>query len=276
MQPYPDNTRRWVITLAALTFAAGTSSAQQNPVSPARATVFYSKVAPANTQAYRTFMKTGDGAKAMRTLLKVNPNLTAITVRSLNFTGYPSQEANFVLALNFSGPVSWPTGWQDAFRLDYGATFQDYLERSYQFATPVGSMMVHLHHSVSATPPQEGEVVVFDRIKFKRTPQEYFALMRDTGFPLAQQRVKDGGLLGWTFSHAQFPSGSSLPYEGTILRRYKDLASATGQANNPGGGAALFAKVFPKRSYIEYIDKLRESSEVIRRDVETIVAVFRR
>ena len=85
-------------------------------------------------------------------------------------------------------------------------TFEEYLEKSSQLATPVGNMMVHLHHAANAAPSQEGEVMVIDRIKFKRGQQEYFALMRETGFPLAEQRVKDGGLLGWSFSHAQFPS----------------------------------------------------------------------
>ena len=272
-----------LLTAALLASGAG-AWAQQGP-EQRYLSVISLKVPPAKEAAFTEHYKTGAGAKAIRARMQANPQAVRWTLLRAVYAGDPAQEANYMLATVSTGPpVELDAAKRDEMsRSSTGMSYPDYMQLVRTMSDTVGTTLSHLHDVTPGYALAEDDYVVVRRLKFGPGKQQGVAeLYRTVRLPMATEQVKAGNLKGWSFSHLTFPGGSSLPYEGTEVMVYKDLASAVGgpgTATSTGtglGGAAGFAKLFPSRNYASYNDTLHETSTNVRTDLYRVVAAYQK
>ncbi len=224
------------------------------------------------------FYKTGAGMKAARARMKADANITGISVRRVVYAN-PIPRANFVILTSRNGaPVAPDSAKRDElYRAATGMDYAGYLAQARAISEVVGQTLTHLHDSTNFQ-ASEGDVIVSRRLKTAEGKNtDLSALMRTMRLPIMTERVKDGAMKGWSFSHLALAGGSALPWDATETRIYKDIASAlsgTGPGNN-NAAMPLFTKLFPDKSYTRYLDDAREFGKLVRTDTYVVVAAFR-
>lgn len=268
----------------ALLFTAGaayTQQAQQTPAESRRySSAIYLKVPADKQAALIEFYKTGAGAKAVRARMKANPKFVSWSLRQQMYPGEHGSDSNFVIMTGSIGapamPDPDPAKRDELYRSATGMTYAQYMAAVRNLSEQVGSTLSHIHHRTEGYVAAEGDIVVVNRLKTAQgKSQELNALVRDYQFPMASERVKTGGRAkSWVWGHLAFPSGNSLPWDVSAVSVYKNLDDALG-ANNTGTAAAeRFGKLFPGKSYVEYMDHLREYSKPVRTDIYRIAVTI--
>lgn len=266
--------------LGLLVFAGIAMPQESGPGGSNRYVVASTIQVPADkVDAYVAHYKTGDGAKLMRALMKDNPKFVAFTLQSGLFTGTPSANVTLYTISAYDGAPSLPDpSKRDAiYRAAIGKTYSEYMAGVRAMRTSFGQSVIHVHNMAEGSNSAEGDYVAYTRLKAAEGKQtDLYDQMREFGLPLANHRVKDGQIKAWSFSHYSFPSGSSRPYDATIATTYKDMTGALAGAGGGGtAGAARFAKVFPDKSYVAYVDAQRENAKVVLRELRLIRVVIR-
>jgi hypothetical protein len=269
----------------ALLLTAGTAFPQQtaqDPAAPRRySSSIYLKVPADKQAALVAFYKTGAGAKAIRARMKANSNFTGWSLRQVMYPGEHGSDANFVIMSASIGapasPDADPAKRDELYRSATGMTYEQYMATVRGMSEQVGSSLAHVHHSTEGFALTEGDIVVANRLKTAQgKSQELSNLVRDVQFPLMADRVKSGGRMkAWAWGHLTFPSGSALPWDATATSVYKNLEDALPQTNTGSAAAAHFAKLFPTRNYLGYMDDLREFAKPVRVDIYRIMVSIR-
>lgn len=144
----------------------------------------------------------------------------------------------------------------------------------------MGNIIVRTIATTGSAAPKEGEYLAVTRAKIESGRRaEFFDMRTSLMLPIMAARVKEGAIKSWSLSSVIFPGGESTAWDASTSSVYKDLASAltTGPAGTGGGGnAAIFAKVHPDKSYVAYVDSLRATSKVVRRELQRFVIVIDR
>lgn len=265
-----------------LTFAllAGALTAQaQQPTGPQRyLTTISVQVAPDKVAAFTDHYKTGAGAKTIKARLKANPEAQRWTLLQAVYSGDPAPRANFILSFVNVGATADPDpAKRDAmYREAAGVTYADYMKNVRTMSETVGTTISHIHDTTDGYSLAEGDYIVRRRLKVAEgKTQDLNNLMRNTRLKLTNDRVKDGNIKGWSFSHLSFPTGSALPWDATEVFVHKDLAGALAGPGQGGGPAAgRYLKLFPNGNYARFIEDVRETSKIVRTDLYRVVAAF--
>ncbi len=267
------------IALLSTTGAVYSQQTGQAAATPQRYTSsIYVKVPSAKQGAFIAFYKTGAGAKVVRARMKADPNLTSWSLRQVIFPGETGSEANFVIVSASNGIQATPDPAKrdELYRAASGMDYASYMQTVSGMSEQVGSTLAHIHHITDGYALAEGDIMISSRFKVAAgRSTELNALAKDIQFPLAAERVKTGGIVkGWAYGHLTLPRGNSLPWDTTITMIYKNLADAVA-TNNGGGAAAAFAKMFPTKNYLNYMDSLREISKLVKSDTYRVVVSIR-
>ena len=194
----------------------------------------------------------------------------------------PTPRANYVVLTSRTGiPDAPDTAKRDAmYMAATGLNYADYLKESRTVSEVVGQSMSHIHDATPDTQLAAGDWIVSRRMKTTEGKNgELSDLNHKLRLPLMTENVKEGRLKGWSYSHLVLAGGSSLPWDATDSRVYKDMASAV--AGNGGGGAGAnaammrFAKMFPTLNWAKYQEDGREFAKLVRTDTYVVVAVHR-
>ncbi len=268
-----------MILVMAPMFTATAAFAQET--TPQRyAQALYLHVAPDKAAQFVEWHKTGNGMKAAKARMKADPNITGISVRSVAFAN-PTPRANYAMVTLRTGIAGAPdTAKRDAeYLAATGMNYAGYLTQSRTMSEVVGQTMSHLHDSTPDLQLSAGDVIVSRRMKTAEGKNTELAdLNRKIRLSLMTENVKEGRLKGWAFGHLVLAGGTSLPWDATDTRVYKDLASAVG---GPGGGGnanaamALFVKMFPNLSYAKYQEDGRDLAKLVRMDTHFVVVSHR-
>jgi hypothetical protein len=267
----------FALCLVAPLFTAATAYPQQASPAPERsyAMALYFKVHNGKEAAFIERYKTGAGYKVQNALMKSNPDALGWSLRRAVFGGNPAPAAGWVLTVNSrKAPKDLdPATRDDLYRSACGMTYSQYMQEARSLSDLVGSTLSHVHAVTPGWSQSEGDFVVARRLKSPagkgRISGELIESMR---LPLFTARVQEGkSLKGWAYSHLAF-SGDNTPYDATETTVYKSLADAL----EPGGeGAALFQKLFPGKSYTQYMDRLRETSTVVATEAFRVMVAVR-
>ena len=290
--------KKRLIPAALALLTAGAANPQSAPPAPSQvyASSLYLRVTAEKQAAFVEFYKSGLGAKAARGRLAADPNLTSVSLRQAAYAGVNAPPANFVLVSVTNGAPAEldPAKRDEVYRKATGVSYADYIAKARELSTVTGSTLSHVHERTPDYQSAEGDYIVMSRIKVNPTrSQDLNEVNRTMRLPLNTQRVKDGALKGWSFSHLVFPAGNSLPWTATETTLHKDLANAvggpgTGAGGGGGGGgggamglggggganAAYFAKVLPNANYTQFLDVVRDGRTVVRRDLYRVVAAY--
>ena len=270
-----------MILVMAPTFTAMAAFAQET--TPQRYTqALYLHVAPDKAAQFVEWHKTGNGMKAAIARMKADPKITGISVRSVAFAN-PTPRANYVVVTLRNGvPEAPDTAKRDAMYLAAtGMNYAGFLTQSRTMSEVVGQTMSHLHDATPDLQLSAGDVIVLRRMKTAEGKNAELAdLNRKIRLPLMTENAKEGRLKGWAYGHLVLAGGSSLPWDATDSRVYKDLASAVGGQGGGGGGnanaaMARFVKMFPNLSYAKYQEDGRDLAKLIRMDTHFVVVAHR-
>ena len=260
------------ILLLSTMAAASPQTNEPQMYSPA----IYLQVAPANEAAFVEFYKTGAGAKVVRARMQADPDTMGWSLRKAAYAGDPAPQANFVIVAAGKGAPKDPDPAKrdELYRTASGMNYAQYMAKVRTMSEQVGQTMSHIHHRTDNYTSMEGDAVVVTRLKIAegKSINDLSDFERDFRFPLAAATVKEGGSRGWSFGHMAFP-GTALRYDATEAVVYKDLASAMG--NRQGAAPAAFAKAFPTKDYVRYVNDRRALSHVVRTDVYRVVVAHR-
>src|SRR5262249_30786945 len=200
------------------------------------------------------------------------PKLTRYELRQVVYPGVNLPRYNYISAITFDGPPSEP---------QQSPALREYLQKLNALRTSVGTV---LFRTVASTPGlniKEGNYVSTLRSKIETgRAAEFFDLRSNLMLPVMAARVKEGAILGFSVSSVVFPGGTSAPWDAVSGTVYKDLASAVSAGPGSGGGAAgnaaLFAKVNPGKNYVAYVDSLRATSKLVRRELQRVIIAIDR
>jgi hypothetical protein len=259
-------TRRSVLS-AGLFAAIAVPSALTQTTQPNTYTVVnYYAVTPQNDAAYldavRTTGKTvlGDAMRAS------GSKMTRFSLRRVMYPGVPAPRHNYIAAISYDGPPPEPRPTP---------AMREYLQKVGSLRTLVGSVISRTMVTTGGYSLKEGDYITTVRSKFNPgAAADYWEARRTLSLPVMAARVKDGALLAWTGSQVIFPGGDSVAWDATSSTVHKDLASAL--ANPGAANAATFAKVHPGKNYVAYVDSLRASGKIVRRELQRVVVVIDR
>jgi len=251
--------------------------ATQAPATPQRyASIIYLRVPAEKQAAFIEFYKTGAGAKSVRARMKADSTLFSWSLRQLMYPGENAPESNFIIVVGLNGPPAEPNPAKrdELYKGATGMNYSQYMAAVRTMSEPGGSMLMHVHHLTDGYALAEGDYVVAARFKTGGPPANaaYSEAVRDVMFPLAADRVKEGSIKGWAWSHITFPAGDSREWDVTVTTVHKALPLAAG-----GGGAgntARFAKLFPNRNQTAYAETIRAGSKQVRVDLYRVAAAI--
>ncbi len=268
-----------MILIMAPMFTAITAFAQAT--TPQRyAQALYLHVPADKTAQFVAWHRTGNGMKAAKARMKADPNISGISVRSVQFAN-PTPRANYAVITLRTGITDAPdTAKRDAMYLAAtGLNYADYLKESRTMSEVVGTSMSHLHDSTPDLQLSAGDWIVSRRMKTTEGKNgDLSDLNHKIRLPLMTETVKEGRLKGWAYGHLVLAGGSSLPWDATDTRVYKDMASAVGAGGDGAGANAAmmrFAKMFPTLSWTKYQEDGREFAKLVRTDTHIVVVAHR-
>jgi hypothetical protein len=230
----------------------------------------YSNVTTQNDAAYLELVRT-TGRKVLAEVMRANPKLIRYEMRQVVYPGVNLPRYNYISAITYDGPPPEP---------QQSPALREYLQKLNALRTSVGTVLFRTVASTAGLNIKEGNYVATLRAKIETgRAAEFYDLRSNLMLPLMAARVKEGAILGWTLSTVVFPGGTSAPWDAVTGAVYKDLASAV--SAGPGGGgaagnAALFAKVNPGKNYVAYVDSLRTTSKLVRRELQRVIIAIDR
>lgn len=259
--------------------AAAVAVQAQEQTGPQRYLTTQSLHVPADkVAAYIEHARNGAGAKAAKASLAAVPQMQRITVLQAVFPGDPAPRANFIRSVvNVGAPGEPDVAKRDeTYRASTGMSYADYLKMVRTMSEVVGTTISHVHDTTDGYTLAAGDYIVRRRLKVAEgKTQDLNNLMRNTRLKLTNDRVKEGNIKGWSFSHLSFPTGSALPWDATEVFVHKDLASAMAGPGQGGGPAAgRYLKLFPNGNYARFIEDARETSKIVRTDLYRVIAAF--
>lgn len=258
---------RFTALSAGLILAVAAPITQAQPAQPSTyAAVNYYFVTPQNDAAYMELTQ-GTGRKLIGDLMRANPKMIRYNLRRVVYPGVSFPRYNYISSITYDGPPAEPGQQSPATR--------EYFQKANALRTQVGNILLRTVASTPGLSIKEGNYVVVVRNKIEPGKAgEFFDLRSNLMLPLMAARVKEGATLGWTASTVVFPSGTSSTWDASVGTVYKDLASAVTAARGGGGGAnqaAAFANVHPGKSYVGYVDSIRATSKLVRRELQRVV-----
>lgn len=259
-----------VVLLASVTMA-------QQPAQPDMyLQLTYSKVAPENEEAYRTFVTTMS-TKFYQELMNVNANLVHWSSAVALYPGPDGPGYNYVGAAIFSGPPPEPgANLEEVYRKAVGISQADYQKKLQSLRTIVGTELLVRVAGTTIGNTKVGDFRVATQVKHKPgMGGEHHEYARTQTLPIWQERVATGEVSGWSLWSRVFPWGSHSGYDDLGVVRFRDLASAI---KGPDGSktAAIFAKVHPDKNYAAYINNGQDYSEPTMRQMTRVIAVVER
>jgi hypothetical protein len=237
------------------------------------------RVLPDKVAAFRDHYKTGAGAKTVKARIQANANALRWTLLEAVYPGDPAPRATHLIASVTNGAPAEPDPAKrdEMFRSAAGVSYDDYMKNVRSMSETIGNTIAHIHDTTDGYSLAAGDYVSVRRVKIAEGKNaDYYALMRETRLKLTNDRVKEGNLKGWSFSHLSFPTGSSLPWDAAEAFVVKDLEGAlAAQGGGAGGGVVQrFMKLFPNRNYVQFVNDLRETSKIVRTDLYRVVAAY--
>ena len=263
------------LALALLISALDANSQQSTP--QLYSTALFLKVPIAQESAFIEFYKTGAGAKVVQARMKADPDMTTWSLRKVAYPGVHAPEANFVI---ISGGIGAPKDPDPAkrdslYRSASGLGYDDYMKKARSLSDLVGQTLTHVHDRTEGYNMEVGDYSVSTRLKIHDGKlNDLSAFMKEFRLPLAAERVKQGQMKGWSYSHLAFAGGS---FDASETSFYKDLASAVQSGGgNSAASMTRFAKVFPDKDYVRYVNDRRELATVVKTEVYRVVIAVRK
>lgn len=261
--------RRSILSAGLLAAIAAPSGFAQSSQPNTYHVVSYYSVTPQNDAAYLDMVRSV-GKKVLADAMRASGSkMTRYSLRRIVYPGVPAPRHNYIAAITYDGPPSEaPATPSPAMR--------DYLQKVGSLRTVVGSIISRTMVTTGGYSLKEGDYITAIRTKFNPSgaPANYWEERRTLTLPVMAARVKDGGLLAWMGSQVVFPAGESVAWDATFSTVHKDLAGALA---GPGpANAATFAKVHPGKNYVAYVDNLRASGKLVRRELQRVMVVVDR
>jgi hypothetical protein len=260
----------------ALVVAPQAATAQQSAKVQYRSSIYVNvpqEKIPAFLDNQRTVVK-----KVMQERINSGENLESWALLSLLYRGSPALEYNYVSTAVFSGPPPEPnpTARDQVIKKATGGTYSEYMQKLNSTSTVTGSVLTRVDGAAPGSQMKEGNVI--NVVRWKIEPNrgaEYDAHLKML-VAVQSQAVKEGQYLGWAAGRVVSPAGANAPYDAVTSFILKDLASALQRPGGAFSNQAIFAKLFPQASYMNYVDQGRAVRRVVRTELFRVMSVVER
>ena len=252
-----------------LLFTVGASLAQQTK--PIVATSTFYDVDDANNRAFVEFSK-NTTKKLVEASMKEDAAIRMATLSVRMYAGNPEPEGRYRFVIIRDGfPVSNAERLAALAPKAIGMSYDDYLKKATSLRKTTGASLRQRLATTSGDKPvvlAENDIIRTDLMKIlPDRGSDYFDFERNDWQPMHAERVKTGAIKSWSLWVFRSPSGASRLYDAVTTTVYKDLESAMA---NPGY-AAIYAKLFPNKTFAAVSDRGRTVRTLVRGDIWRVI-----